>query len=202
MTDRECRCAFRRLSIGTLVFNVTTFQALSVVPTNGHYDRLIWRPDGLGSICFLISGTILYVSSPRRGLWPTRGAGGWWEPGVNLLGCIFFGISAVAGYVVPSVGSILDLAAANWNTSLGATCFLVVAMATLRAGRSASSHTCGHCASWSTPSSAISSGSPTDSVPDRRARGCAMKWLGRVVGGLWHPVAEPSARAGILDSCR
>ena len=54
---------------------------------------------------------------------------------VNLLGCVFFGISAVAGYVVPSTGSLLDLAAANWNTSLGAACFLACALATLRVGR-------------------------------------------------------------------
>ena len=45
--------------------------------------------------------------------------------GINLAGCVFFGISAVASYVVPDTGSILDLAAANWNTALGALCFLV-----------------------------------------------------------------------------
>jgi hypothetical protein len=54
---------------------------------------------------------------------------------VNLLGCVFFGISAVAGYVVPSSGSMIDLAAANWNTSLGAACFLACAVDTLRSGR-------------------------------------------------------------------
>jgi len=48
------------------------------------------------------------------------------------LGCIFFGISAVAGYVVPAHGSMIDLAAANWNTSLGAACFLACALAGLR----------------------------------------------------------------------
>jgi hypothetical protein len=40
---------------------------------------------------------------------------------------------------VPSRGSILDLAAANWNTALGAACFLACALATLRSGRSAKS---------------------------------------------------------------
>ena len=54
---------------------------------------------------------------------------------MNLLGCVFFGISAVAGYVVPSTGSMIDLAAANWNTVLGAACFLACAAATLRSGR-------------------------------------------------------------------
>ena len=56
---------------------------------------------------------------------------GWWQPAVNLLGCIFFGISAIAGYLVPSTGSILNQAAANWNTALGAVCFLACAVDTL-----------------------------------------------------------------------
>jgi hypothetical protein len=48
-----------------------------------------------------------------------------------MLGCVFFGISAVAGYVVPATGSLLSQAAANWNTSLGAACFLACAVDTL-----------------------------------------------------------------------
>jgi hypothetical protein len=126
-------------SAGTLFFNVTTYQAMHTALTSSEYDRLVWRPDWRGSICFLVSGTIAYVASPRRGWhgWrPVRGEAGWWQPTVNLLGCIFFGISAVAGYVVPSTGSMLDLAAANWNTSLGAACFLACALDTLHTGRS------------------------------------------------------------------
>jgi hypothetical protein len=125
-------------SVGTLFFNVTTYQAMHVALTSSEYDKLVWRPDWRGSICFLVSGAIAYVASPRSGRhrWlPRRGGEGWWQPGVNLLGCIFFGISAVAGYVVPSTGSMLDLAAANWNTSLGAACFLACALDTLRTGR-------------------------------------------------------------------
>jgi hypothetical protein len=121
-------------SAGTLFFNVTTYQAMHVAVTSGEYDKLVWRPDWRGSICFLISGTIAYTASSRRGWhgWlPARDNEGWWQPAFNLLGCIFFGISAVAGYVVPSTGSMLDLAAANWNTSLGAACFLACALDTL-----------------------------------------------------------------------
>lgn len=124
-------------SAGTLFFNVTTYQAMHVALTSSDYDRLVWRPDWRGSICFLVSGAIAYAASPRRGWrgWlPARGGEGWWQPAVNLLGCVFFGISAVAGYVVPSTGSMLDLAAANWNTSLGAACFLACAVDTLRTG--------------------------------------------------------------------
>jgi hypothetical protein len=125
-------------SAGTLFFNVTTYQAMHVALTSSEYDKLVWRPDWRGSICFLVSGAIAYQASPRRGrysLLPARDGDGWWQPGINLLGCIFFGISAVAGYVVPSTGSMLDLAAANWNTSLGAACFLACALDTLRTGR-------------------------------------------------------------------
>jgi YrhK-like protein len=108
-------------SAGTLFFNVTTFRALDTALSNPDYNSLVWRPDAFGSVCFLVSGVIAYYSAPSR----------WWQPAVNLLGCVFFGISAVAGYVVPSKGSMIDLAAANWNTSAGAACFLACALAGL-----------------------------------------------------------------------
>lgn len=126
-------------SLGTLLFNVTTFRALDILPSNPSYNRLVWRPDAIGSVCFLVSGVIAYRASERHGVLPARGARGWWESAVNLLGCIFFGISAIAGYLVPSTGSLLDLAAANWNTSAGALCFLACALATLRTGETAKS---------------------------------------------------------------
>jgi hypothetical protein len=92
------------------------------------YDRLVWRPDALGSACFLISGYLAYVEvcgglacRPRRGL-------EWRIAAVNLAGCVAFGISAVAAYVVPATGGVVDLAAANAFTALGALCFLVGAV--------------------------------------------------------------------------
>jgi hypothetical protein len=124
-------------SAGTLFFNVTTFQAMHTAVTNAEYNKLVWRPDWRGSICFLVSGAIAYRATPRHGWLPAIGGSGWWQPAVNLLGCIFFGISAIAGYLVPSTGSILDQAAANWNTALGAACFLACAVDTLRSGEAA-----------------------------------------------------------------
>jgi YrhK-like protein len=113
-------------SAGTVFFNITTFQAMHTSLSNADYDRVVWRPDAFGSVCFLVSGVVAYRSAPRR----------WWQPTVNLLGCIFFGIAAIAGYVVPSTGSVLALAAANWNTCLGAACFLACALGALRSARS------------------------------------------------------------------
>jgi hypothetical protein len=128
-------------SLGTLFFNVTTFRALQTAVSSPDYDALVWRPDALGSVCFLVSGVIAYRASARRGWLPVRGGAGWWQPGVNLLGCVFFGVAAVAGYVVPGSGSVLRLAAANWTTAAGAGCFLACAAAGLgtrqRAGATA-----------------------------------------------------------------
>jgi hypothetical protein len=113
-------------TIGTVCFNVTTFQALQTAIGSQSYDRLVWRPDAIGSVCFLVSGVIAFRGADGHGLRRP------WQPTVNLLGCVFFGLSAVAGYVVPSSGSVLALAAANWNTCLGAACFFACAVASLR----------------------------------------------------------------------
>ena len=109
--------------VGATADNVTTFRALSTAISNPDYDKLVWRPDALGSICFLVSAAIAYRAPPRE-----------WEAAVNLLGCILFGISAVAGHVDPLTGS-AHLAIANVTTALGAACFLANALWTLRPKR-------------------------------------------------------------------
>ena len=117
---------------GTLFFNVSTFRAMQTGLDAAEYDRLVWTPDWRGSVCFLFSGVLAYLAVRRL---PHR-ATDWRIAVVNLAGCVAFGIAAVAGYVVPSTGSALDLAAANAWTSLGALCFLVGALLLLpRGGR-------------------------------------------------------------------
>ena len=120
-------------SAGTLFFNVTTFRALDTAISNPQYNRLVWRPDAFGSVCFLVSGAIAYRASPAGWL-PARGsrlvaAGG--EPARLRL------LRHLGGRRVrrPVEGSMLDLAAANWNTSLGAACFLACAVGTLHRPR-------------------------------------------------------------------
>jgi hypothetical protein len=114
--------------VGTLFFNVMTFRAMKTGLENPAYDQLVWAPDVVGSICFLVSGYIAYVEV--CGSWACRRRRDleWTIASVNLLGCIAFGISAVAAYVVPSTGSMLDLAAANGFTAVGGACFLAGAI--------------------------------------------------------------------------
>jgi hypothetical protein len=115
--------------VGTLFFNVSTFHALQTGLDATEYNRLVWRPDWRGSICFLVSGVLAYIAVRHVAHRATE----WRIAVINLAGCVAFGISAVAGYVVPSTGSALDLAAANAFTALGALCFLVGALLLLPA---------------------------------------------------------------------
>jgi hypothetical protein len=114
--------------LGTLFFNISTFRALQPGLDTTEYNRLVWRPDALGSICFLVSGYLAYLEVCGRPFCRPRRSLEWWIPAVNLAGCVFFGISAVAGHIVPSTGSAVDLAAANSTTVLGALCFFVAAV--------------------------------------------------------------------------
>ena len=104
---------------GTLLFNLNTFGAMHDGLSAQQQNRLVFAPDLFGSACFLISGVLAYrvATGPES----TMAA-------VNLAGCVLFGISAVASYVVPSSGSVLDLAAVNWCTALGALCFFIGAV--------------------------------------------------------------------------
>ena len=64
---------------------------------------------------------------PRRDL-------GRWITVINLGGCVAFGVSAIASYLVPAKGTVLNLAAANFATALGALCFLIGALLLLPEG--------------------------------------------------------------------
>jgi hypothetical protein len=120
--------------LGTLFFNVTTFRALSTSVDSASYDRLVWRPDAFGSVCFLVSGCLAYAevtgglfrAAPRS----VEGA----VVAVNLFGCVAFAVSAVAGYVQPSTGDMIDPAWVNATTALGALAFLAGAALLLPEG--------------------------------------------------------------------
>ena len=114
--------------VGTVLFNVNTFDALQTGLDANEYDRLVWTPDAVGSACFLLSGYLAYVEVCGGFFWTRRRTLEWKIAAVNLVGCIAFAISAVAAYWVPTEGSVLDLAGANGFTAFGGLCFLVGAI--------------------------------------------------------------------------
>ena len=113
---------------GTLFFNLSTFAAMQDGLSTKQENRLVWSPDVFGSACFLISGALAYRVACGYRLRPVHREDSWRTAAINLAGCVLFGIAAIASFVVPSSGSILDLAASNWCTALGALCFLIGAV--------------------------------------------------------------------------
>lgn len=112
-------------SFGTLCFNISTGFALVETLTTNQANRLVWSPDVFGSIAFLWSSWLAFAAV--RASWhghPRRGAT-WASASLNLLGSIFFGVSAIGAFIVPDTGSLVNAAWDNGGTFLGAVCFFV-----------------------------------------------------------------------------
>lgn len=120
--------------LGTLFFNVTTLRGLTTAVSSPSYDNLVWQPDAIGSVCFLVSGYLAYVEVTGHVVrLPPRTLEGSLVT-VNLLGCVAFAVSAVAGYVLPATGTPANVGVANAATSLGALGFLAGAILLLPEG--------------------------------------------------------------------
>ena len=112
------------LFAGTLVFGVNLLdsflQGLSVQQTN----RLIWTPDVIGCVLFLISGHLAFAEICHRSRPCLRSRSlGWWVVAVNQFGSILFMVSALAAFTRPATQSLVNADIANWGTLCGALCF-------------------------------------------------------------------------------
>ena len=110
--------------LGTVFFNVTTFTALDAALSPRRSDLVVWTPDALGSICFLIASELAFAEAGHAWFSWLPASMGWRIAGLNLLGSVFFGLSAIAGWVQPSTGDLLDAALDTSGTFFGAICFL------------------------------------------------------------------------------
>lgn len=111
--------------VGTLLFNMNTFDALLPGLDWFQEDLLIWAPDVAGSICFLVaSGLAMLEYGHAQHAWNPRDVS-WWVVTVNLTGSIAFGISAAYALVLPSTADLLDGWSVNAFTCLGALCFFL-----------------------------------------------------------------------------
>ncbi|WP_222846491.1 hypothetical protein [Pontiella sulfatireligans] len=109
---------------GTLLFNVNTADALLPSFNWLQEDLLIWTPDAVGCICFLVASWLAVLECCHgMAFWKIKGLP-WWIVMINLLGSIGFGISGVFALVLPRATDVLDLQAVNVWTLAGALCFL------------------------------------------------------------------------------
>jgi hypothetical protein len=113
---------------GTLYFNVSTGVAMAANLTAQAAHQHVWRPDAVGSVCFLVASALAWYevchgwAAWRPRLWS------WWITLLNLLGSVAFGVSAVAGYISPVTGQLRNAERANLGTLVGAVCFLAGAV--------------------------------------------------------------------------
>ncbi len=110
--------------VGTVFFNISTFRAMIESLDAEPASLLSWRPDALGSVCFLVASWLAFAEAGHGWVsWRPHDLG-WSIAALNLAGSIFFGLSAIGAYVVPSTGDLLSAALANGGTFLGALGFL------------------------------------------------------------------------------
>jgi hypothetical protein len=113
------------LFVGTLFFFVSLLDALLGDLSVAQVHRLVWSPEFVGCILFLVSGQIALAA-----LWRGRRRGGhdrleWSVALVNQLGSALFLVAAFAAFVRPATGDELAVGVANWGTLTGALCFAV-----------------------------------------------------------------------------
>ena len=110
--------------IGTVAFNVSTFAALRDLTTIQE-EVLVWAPDVVGSVCFLVASALVIAETHDRirGMLfrslESRIAA------INMLGSIAFAVSAIGAFIVPSTGELLSLPLVNIFTFIGALLFFV-----------------------------------------------------------------------------
>ncbi len=119
--------------VGTVFFNVTTFAALASL-TRPEAEQYVWRPDAVGSVCFLVSSVIAFSEAGHRWFSWRPGKRDWHITALNLWGSVFFGFSAVGAFV-GSDGQMVNETWANGGTFLGAACFLVASILMMPEGR-------------------------------------------------------------------
>lgn len=113
------------LFVGTLYFGASLTAALLGDLTTTQIHRLVWSPEFVGCVLFLVSGHLALTEMHRDRPRGRRADLGWWIVVVNQAGSALFMTAAIAAFVRPATGDELAVGVANWATFSGAACFAV-----------------------------------------------------------------------------
>jgi hypothetical protein len=127
--------------LGTLYFNVMTLLALNENWSVTDENRLVWGPDVIGSICFLVASYLAWAEVCHNLGRLKFGELSWWIAVLNLLGSVFFAISAIGAYTIPDTDEVTNLRWDNGGTLAGALCFLIAAVMLIPEARTAEAPT-------------------------------------------------------------
>lgn len=116
-------CAFQ--FVGTILFNFNTFDAMIPSLTWFEQNLVIWLPNLVGSILFLLSGYLAFGEVCHAyWAWQPKSLS-WWVVFVNLLGCVGFMASALFSIILPGPENVATVTLALSFTLQGAICFLL-----------------------------------------------------------------------------
>jgi len=123
--------------LGTLAFNISTLGAIEIINPWYLQDAIVWLPDVLGSMLFLLSAYLAFVEA-NHAAWCWKPVNIAWQiVFVNLIGCIAFMVAACTDYV-PLHGPTPWVAwLSNFQLLIGATCFLIGALLSIRESQAA-----------------------------------------------------------------
>lgn len=111
--------------VGALLFNVNTIDALFSTFTVEETNRLVWAPDIVGCMAFLLASHISWMQLSGRFWFRNTDDAAWWSSMFNYIGSGFFMTSAIAAFTLKTTGEAINIAIVNTGTSFGAICFLV-----------------------------------------------------------------------------
>lgn len=122
--------------IGTLAFNINTYDSIGTPPNWYLQDTFVWAPDMVGSVLFLVSGYLAMLETSHA-YWSWRPKELAWQIAfINLWGCIFFMTAAVLAYVPQHLHEAAWVATlANVHLGLGALGFMVGGLLLMKESR-------------------------------------------------------------------
>jgi len=113
------------LFVGTLYFGASLLVALIGDLTTAQIHRLVWSPEVIGCVLFLVSGHLALTEMRHDRPRGRRADLGWRIAVVNQVGSALFMVAAIAAFIRPTTGDELAVGIANWATFSGAACFAV-----------------------------------------------------------------------------
>ncbi len=113
--------------VGTFLFNINTFNCFYTGLTNLQQDVLIWIPNIMGSILFLVASFFAWLEIYHDNHVKAFRSVTWWIIWINILGSVLFQRSAFRSFVYLDSGELVNGTIALNATMYGAICFFIAA---------------------------------------------------------------------------
>jgi hypothetical protein len=111
--------------VGTVLFNFNTVDAMLAGLGWEAEDLLVWAPNMLGCVCFLVASYLAYAEVSQGAASLATRSVSWWVAVANLLGSVAFQVSALYSFAGPEPAATGALFRAGFYTAAGGLCFLV-----------------------------------------------------------------------------